>query len=66
MKSIAISLGSACNSSEIVPSHVLLAMGFSPEMADATIRVSIGRLTTLAEIDQMIDILSDEINQMKR
>ena len=66
MKNIAISLGSACNSSEIVPSHVLLAMGFSPELADATIRVSIGRLTTLAEIDQMIDILSYEINQMKR
>lgn len=57
MQDIAISLGSACNSKEIAPSHVLLALGLTQEAADATIRVSIGNETTQEEITKLAEIL---------
>lgn len=56
---VAISLGSACNSKEIAPSHVLLAIGLSREAADATIRISLGRETTQEEITRLSEILPD-------
>lgn len=50
-KSISVSTGSACSSSSLSPSHVLTAIGLSDELAQATIRFSLGRQTTDAEID---------------
>lgn len=58
MQGIAISLGSACNSQEINPSHVLMAMGLSREAADATIRVSFGKDNTLAEVHKFAEVLA--------
>jgi len=49
---VAISSGSACSSSTIEPSHVLLAMGLSDTAADETVRISIGRPTTIDNIDR--------------
>lgn len=46
LKGIAASGGSACSSGSISPSHVLVAMGVSPELASAAIRMSVGALTT--------------------
>ena len=46
LKGIAASGGSACSSGSISPSHVLVAMGVSPELASAAIRMSLGALTT--------------------
>jgi cysteine desulfurase len=46
LKGIAASGGSACSSGSITPSHVLEAMGVSPELASAAIRMSLGALTT--------------------
>lgn len=57
MQGVAVSLGSACNSREIEPSHVLLAIGLKRESADATIRVSIGNKTTIEEIIRLSEIL---------
>jgi len=57
MQGVAVSLGSACNSKEIAPSHVLLAMGLSREAADATIRVSLGAPTTADEIKLLSQLL---------
>lgn len=48
---VSISTGSACSSTGIEPSHVLLALGQTPEQAERAIRISIGRTTRLEEID---------------
>jgi cysteine desulfurase len=48
---IGISAGSACSSGRSDPSAVLMAMGFDPEMAIRGIRITLGRLTTEADID---------------
>ncbi|MEP0868744.1 IscS subfamily cysteine desulfurase [Trichocoleus desertorum AS-A10] len=52
---VAISSGSACTSAEIKPSHVLTALGRSPELAYASIRFGIGRFNTEVEIDQVAE-----------
>ncbi|MBD2124148.1 IscS subfamily cysteine desulfurase [Trichocoleus sp. FACHB-262] len=52
---VALSSGSACTSAEIKPSHVLTALGRSPELAYASIRFGIGRFNTEAEIDQVAE-----------
>jgi cysteine desulfurase len=57
MQGIAVSLGSACNSREIAPSHVLLAMGLGREAADATIRISLGAPTTADEVERLSQLL---------
>ena len=51
---IAVSSGSACSSHSIEPSHVLRAIGRTPELADSSIRFGIGRFTTQADIDYAI------------
>ncbi|MEL6918310.1 MAG: cysteine desulfurase family protein [Bacteroidota bacterium] len=60
-KSIAVSNGSACNSASVEPSHVLLAMGVEYSLAYASLRISIGRNTTEAEIDRAISIITKAV-----
>jgi len=57
LKGIAASGGSACSSGSISPSHVLVAMGVSPELAAAAIRMSLGSLTTDESINRVIEVL---------
>ena len=52
---IAISTGSACSSASSEPSHVLLALGLTTEAAATSVRISLGRFTTDADIDQAIE-----------
>lgn len=49
---IAVSSGAACSSTKIAPSHVLTALGRSPELAFASLRFGIGRFNTATEIEQ--------------
>jgi cysteine desulfurase len=49
---LAISTGSACNSAQLAPSHVLLALGVTKPLASASLRFGLGRGTTEPEIDQ--------------
>lgn len=56
---ICASAGAACTSAGTEPSHVLLAMGLAPEAALGTIRFSLSRYTTAAEIDRVVELLPD-------
>ncbi len=62
---IAVSSGSACMVGSVVPSHVLLAMGVKPEVAQATVRFSLGKLTTEAEIDEAIVRLGEVLERLR-
>jgi len=57
LEGICVSTGSACSSSSLEPSHVLLAMGLSHEQAHGSLRLSLGKWTTEEEIDRVLDIL---------
>jgi cysteine desulfurase len=52
---VMVSSGAACSSGKVGPSHVLAAMGVAPEIAAATIRVSLGWTTTEADIAHFLD-----------
>lgn len=65
MDGIAVSTGSACSSSKLTASHVLLATGMKPEEAHGSLRVSIGRWTTKEDIDYFIKSLLKNINQLR-
>ncbi len=52
---VMVSAGAACSSGKVGPSHVLAAMGVEPELANSTIRVSLGWSTTEADIAHFID-----------
>ncbi len=54
LNGIALSSGAACSSGRVQPSHVLAAMGVSPELARGALRVSLGRTTTEAEVEQFL------------
>ncbi len=57
LEGICASTGSACNSSSLEPSHVLLAMGLSHEQAHGSLRFSLGKWTTEEEIVRVLDAL---------
>ncbi|MGZ4932247.1 MAG: cysteine desulfurase NifS, partial [Halobacteriota archaeon] len=66
-KGIAASTGSACSSKKLEPSHVLLAIGLDPVNAHGSLRLTLGRDTTHADIDyvhQVLPPIVDELRQM--
>jgi cysteine desulfurase len=65
LEGFAVSSGSACNSGSILPSHVLLAMGFDKLAASSAIRVSLGANTTKAELDAFIMALKKVVNRIR-
>jgi cysteine desulfurase len=64
-KGIAASSGSACSSASLEPSHVLLAMGVSPELAVGSVRISMGRDTTETDVDDVLEALSAVLEQLE-
>ncbi|PWW82757.1 cysteine desulfurase NifS [Prosthecochloris marina] len=65
LQGIAVSTGSACASGSLDPSHVLLATGSSPERAHGSIRISMGRETTMEDIGCMLDVLPGVIKRIR-
>ena len=65
VKDIAVSSGSACTSASLEPSYVLRALGRSDELAHSSIRFSIGRFTTEADVDFTIQLLKDKIEKLR-
>jgi cysteine desulfurase len=65
LKGIAASSGSACTTGESEPSHVLTAMGISPEIAQGTVRISLGKENTEEEINYTLDALEHSIGSLR-
>ena len=63
---IAASSGSACTSGSLEPSHVLLAIGTSPEEAHGSVRFTLGLGTTEKEVDYVIKVLPDIIKKLRK
>ncbi|MGB8523879.1 MAG: cysteine desulfurase family protein [Candidatus Acidiferrales bacterium] len=65
LQGIACSTGAACSSGAVEPSHVLLAIGLSPDEARSSLRFSLGRATTPAEIDRAIAIIPATVERLR-
>jgi cysteine desulfurase len=63
---VCTSAGSACASGAIEPSHVLVAMGVSPDDASTAIRLSLGYTTTEAEVDRAVDVVASAVARLRR
>jgi len=65
LQGIACSTGAACSSGAVGPSHVLLAIGLSPDEARSSLRVSLGRTTTSEEIDMAIAAIPQAVERLR-
>jgi len=64
--SIAVAMGSACTSAIPEPSHVLKSMGLSDEDSYGSVRFSLGKYTTEAEIDETIEMVSKAVKELRK
>lgn len=62
---IALSSGSACTSASLEPSYVLRALGAAEDMAHSSLRFGIGRFTTEAEIDFVVQRIVGTVNKLR-
>ena len=65
LKGLAVSTGAACSSGAIEPSHVLIAMGMRPDQARASIRFSLGKQTTEADIDFALSLVPETVARLR-
>ncbi len=65
IKELAVSSGSACTSASLEPSYVLRALGRSDELAHSSIRFTVGRFTTVADVDFAISLLQSKVAKLR-
>jgi len=65
VKELAVSSGSACTSASLEPSYVLRALGRNDELAHSSIRFTLGRFTTEADIDFAVDLLKRRVHKLR-
>ena len=65
LQGVSASFGAACQSGATEPSHVLLAMGLTPAEARSSLRLSLSRLTTEAEIDRALEIIPAVVGRLR-
>ncbi len=65
LQGIDCSTGAACSSGAVEPSHVLTAIGLSPDQARSSLRFSLGRPTTAEEIDRAIEIIPAVVERLR-
>ena len=65
IKDVAVSSGSACTSASLEPSYVLRALGRSDQLAHSSIRFSVGRFTTVEEVDYVVELLKNKIDKLR-
>jgi cysteine desulfurase len=65
LKGISVSTGAACSSGAIEPSHVLTAMGLTPEEAHASIRFSLGKQNTEEEVEYVLARVPEVVEKLR-
>ena len=65
LQGLACSTGAACSSGAVEPSHVLLAIGLSPDDARSSLRLSLGRPTTAEEVEHAIDLITAAVERIR-
>ncbi|MGH8631496.1 MAG: cysteine desulfurase family protein, partial [Burkholderiales bacterium] len=65
LRGLAVSTGAACSSGAIEPSHVLTAMGLPPERARASLRFSLGKQNTAADVDFALGLLPGAVGRLR-
>ena len=65
IKGLAVSSGSACTSASLEPSYVLRALGRSDELAHSSLRMTIGRFTTVEEIDAAVETITRNVAKLR-
>lgn len=59
------SSGSACTSGSLEPSHVLLAMGMTPKEALSSLRLTVGKRTTTADVDAAVEVIQEAVGALR-
>ena len=65
LKGLSVSTGAACSSGAIEPSHVLTAMGLTPDRARASIRFSLGKQNTVEDIDFALQLIPEVVSRLR-
>ncbi len=64
-KGIFASTGSACNSTSLEPSHVLTACGVPHEIVHGSLRLSLGRMNTMEDVDRVLEVLPEIVQKLR-
>jgi cysteine desulfurase len=65
LEGICASSGSACSAGSLTPSHVIVALGVAPRLANSLVRFSLGRQNTQSEVDHVGEVLQKVMHRAK-